>query len=319
MVLDAKQADRQVIVLAGGVGGAKLAYGVSGLVAPERLAIVGNVADDFELYGLHISPDLDTLMYTLAGVANPATGWGVEGDTRQMLDMLACFGETPWFGLGDRDLATHLLRTSWLAGGATLTAVTARLVAALGVGCRLLPATDDLLRTMIDTREMGTLGFQEYFVRHRWQPVVERVWFRRGESCRVTEQVRAALDSADLILIAPSNPVLSIGPILAVDGMRDLLTKRRGPCIVISPFVAGRAVKGPADKLMRELSLENSPRGVAQFYAGLIDGLVIDRKDADAPQPGDIPVLVTDTLMMTGADKVRLAGEALAFGGNLTK
>lgn len=319
MVLDAEQVDHQVVALAGGVGGAKLAFGMAGLVAPGQLAIIGNVADDFELYGLHISPDLDTLLYTLAGVANPATGWGVDGDTRQMLDMLARYGETPWFGLGDRDLATHLLRTTWLADGVTLTEVTSRLALALGVGCRLLPATDDLLRTMIDTRAMGTLGFQEYFVRHRWQPVAERVWFQRGEVCRVTRQVREALESADLIVIAPSNPVLSIGPILAVDGMRDLLAKRRGPCIVISPFVAGRAVKGPADKLMRELSLESSPRGVAQFYASLIDGLVIDRKDADAPQPGDIPVLVTDTLMLTGADKIRLAQEALAFGGNLKK
>lgn len=319
MVLDAKQGDHHVVVLAGGVGGAKLAFGMAGLVAPGRLTIIGNVADDFELYGLHISPDLDTLMYTLAGVANPATGWGVDGDTRQMLDMLARYGEAPWFGLGDRDLATHLLRTTWLADGVTLTEATTRLASALGVGCQLLPATDDLLRTMIDTRAMGTLGFQEYFVRHRWQPVAERVWFRRGEVCDVTEQVRVALESADLIVIAPSNPVLSIGPILTVDGMRDLLTKRRGPCIVISPFVAGRAVKGPADKLMRELSLESSPRGVAHFYASLIDGLVIDRKDADASQPGDIPVLVTDTLMMTGADKIRLAQEALAFGGDLKK
>lgn len=312
MVLDVT---RRVVVLAGGVGGAKLALGMAKQVTPENLAIIGNVADDFELYGLHISPDLDTVMYTLAGVANPATGWGIEGDTRQMLEMMARYGETPWFGLGDRDLATHLLRTRWLAQGITLTEVTARLASALGVASRLLPATDDRLRTMVDTVEHGTLGFQEYFVRHRWQPQVERVWFQRQDGCSVTERARAALECADLIVIAPSNPILSIEPILVVDGMRDLMAKRRGPCIVVSPFVAGRAVKGPADKLMRELSLEHSPRGVARYYAGLIDGLVIDETDAGAPLPEDVKVLVTNTLMVTTDDKARLAGEVLAFGG----
>lgn len=315
MVLDAS---RRVVVLAGGVGGAKLALGMAQRVAPENLAIIGNVADDFELYGLHISPDLDTVMYTLAGVANPATGWGLEGDTRQMLDMLAAYGEAPWFGLGDRDLATHLLRTMWLAEGVSLTEVTRRLASALGITCRLLPATDEPLRTMVDTREYGTLGFQEYFVRYRWQPQVERVWFQAEHHCGVTNEARAALESADLIAVAPSNPVLSIQPILEVDGLRDLLVNRRGPCIVVSPFVAGRAVKGPADKLMRELSLEISPRGVARFYTGLIDGLVIDEADAGAPQPDDVPVLVTNSLMLTADDKARLAGEVLAFGGSLT-
>lgn len=316
MVLDAS---RRVVVLAGGVGGAKLAFGMTQQVTPENLAIIGNVADDFELYGLHISPDLDTLMYTLAGVANPATGWGVEGDTRQMLDMLARYGEAAWFGLGDRDLATHLLRTMWLSEGMTLTEVTRRLASALGVTCRLLPATDDPLRTMVDTAEYGTLGFQEYFVRYRWQPQVQRVWFQAEHHCGVTSAVREALETADLIVIAPSNPVLSIQPILEVDGLRDLLVNRRGPCIVVSPFVAGKAVKGPADKLMRELSLEISPRGVARYYAGLIDGLVIDEADASTPQPDDVPVLVTQTLMLTAEDKARLAGEVLDFGGNLTE
>lgn len=313
MVLDGSL---RVVVLAGGVGGAKLAYGVAKQVSPQRLAIIGNVGDDFEHYGLHISPDLDTVMYTLAEIANPATGWGIEGDTRQMLDMLARYGEEPWFGIGDRDLATHLLRTAWLSAGRPLTEVTARLAAALGVACRLLPATDGLLRTMIDTRELGTLPFQEYFVRHRWQPAVERIWFQRA-GCEVTPQVRQAVEQADLLIIAPSNPLLSIGPILEVDGMRELVAKRRGPCIVVSPFVGGRAVKGPADKLMRELSLDFSPRGLAQFYAGLIDGLVIDESDASAPQPEGTPVLITQTLMASAADKVRLAGEVLAWGGEL--
>ncbi len=316
MVLDGSL---RVVVLAGGVGGAKLAYGVAMQVTPQRLAIIGNVGDDFEHYGLHISPDLDTVMYTLAGIANPTTGWGIEGDTRQMLDMLTRYGEEPWFGIGDRDLATHLLRTAWLSAGHSLTEVMARLSAALGVGCRLLPATDGLLRTMVDTRELGTLPFQEYFVRHRWQPIVERIWFRRDGACEVTRQVCQAVEQADLLIIAPSNPLLSIGPILEVDGMRDLMAKRRGPCIVVSPFVGGRAVKGPADKLMRELALDFSPRGLARFYAGLIDGLVIDESDAGAPQPEETPVLITQTLMVSAADKVRLAGEVLAWGGELAE
>jgi LPPG:FO 2-phospho-L-lactate transferase len=236
-----------------------------------------------------------------------------------MLDMLAGYGEAPWFGLGDRDLATHLLRTMWLSEGVTLSEATRRLASALGIACRLLPVTDDPLRTMVDTAEYGTLGFQEYFVRYRWQPQVERVWFQAEHLCRVTEQVRVALESADLIAIAPSNPVLSIQPILEVGGLRELLANRRGPCIVVSPFIAGRAVKGPADKLMRELSLEISPRGVARFYTGLIDGLVIDEADAGAPQPDDVPVWMTNSLMLTAEDKARLAGEVLAFGGSLTE
>ncbi len=211
---------KSVVALAGGVGGAKLVYGLAQIVPAERLTVVGNVADDFELYGLHISPDLDTVMYTLAGIANPETGWGVAGDSWQMLDMLVRYGEEGWFRLGDRDMATHLLRTYWLAQGLSLTEVTTRLASALGVRQRLLPVTDDPLATLVDTVEYGTLAFQEYFVRRRWQPVARRVWFDGAEMARMTPAVAQALAEADLIILCPSNPVLSIAPILAVQGVR---------------------------------------------------------------------------------------------------
>jgi LPPG:FO 2-phospho-L-lactate transferase len=310
-------ADTQVVVLVGGVGGAKLVYGLAQLLPPEQLTIVGNVADDFQLYGLHVSPDLDTVMYTLAGVANPATGWGLAGDSWAMLDMLARYGEEPWFRLGDRDLATHLLRTQWLAAGVTLTEVTGRLMHGLGVAHRLLPATDDLLMTMVDTVEHGTLPFQEYFVRHRWQPTMQRVWFQGAEHAWVTAAVDEALTQADVIIFSPSNPVLSIGPILAVPGVRERLLTRGGVCVAVSPLVGGRAVKGPTDKLMRELAMEVSPRGLVRFYAGLLDGLMLDVADQGAPRYEEVPVRFTQTLMKSDEDKVRVARELLDWIGSL--
>ncbi|NDJ75835.1 MAG: 2-phospho-L-lactate transferase [Chloroflexi bacterium] len=309
---------KQVVALAGGVGGAKLVYGLSKVLSPGDLTIIGNVGDDFVHYGLHISPDLDTVLYTLAEVANPITGWGLADDTRHMLDMLRRYGEDTWFGLGDHDLATHLLRTHWLGQGHTLTEITARLVLALGVAHPLLPVTDDLLATMVDTVEYGTLPFQEYFVRYRWQPAVERVWFQGADRARMTVEVASALANADMIIFCPSNPVLSIAPILAVPGIREALETRRASSIVVSPFVGGKAVKGPAAKLMNELGLEVSPRGVAQYYAGLVDGLVVDVSDRDLPLPDRVEILTTRTLMQSGADKVRLAKQILDWVGSRT-
>lgn len=307
----------KVVALAGGVGGAKLVYGLSKVLSPERLSIIGNVADDFKLYGLHISPDLDTVMYTLAGVANPATGWGLTDDTTQMLEMLARYGEDTWFRLGDRDVATHVLRTHGLAQGKTLTEVTARLAVGLGVQHPLLPVTNDRLATIVDTVEGESLEFQDYFVRHRWQPSVRRVWFWGAEDAHMTEQVKTTLESADLIVFCPSNPVLSIAPILAVPGVREILGTRRGACIAVSPFVGGKAVKGPASKLMPELGLDITPRGVIRYYDGLLDGLVIDEADGSQDLPGEIPVLVTRTLMQTDDDKVRLAEDLLRWAGSV--
>lgn len=307
----------KVVALAGGVGGAKLVYGLSKILPPDQLTIIGNVADDFQLYGLHISPDLDTVMYTLAGAANPATGWGLAGDTWHMIEMLSRYGEESWFRLGDRDLATHLLRTLGLAQGMTLTEVTARLASHLGVLHRLLPATDDPLSTIVDTVEHGSLEFQDYFVRRRWQPTVQRVWFRGVDQARMTDQARDVLQSADVIVLCPSNPVLSIEPILAVPGVREMVARRRGVCVAVSPFVGGRAVKGPASKIMPEMGLDISPRGVVRYYAGLLDGFVIDEADRGEEITGEISVLVTRTLMQTDEDKVRLAGELLHWAGSI--
>ncbi|MBI5958470.1 MAG: 2-phospho-L-lactate transferase [Chloroflexi bacterium] len=313
MVLTSKK----VVALAGGVGGAKLVYGLSKVLPFDQLAIVGNVADDFGLYGLHISPDLDTVMYTLAGVANPATGWGLAGDSWQMLDMLSRYGEDAWFRLGDRDLATHLLRSHWLAEGITLTEITARLMRGLGSPFRLLPVTDDPLSTIVDTVEHGALDFQEYFVRHRWLPTVKKVWFRGAEQARMTGAVAEALRTADLIIFCPSNPVLSIQPVLAVPGVREAIERRRGICIAVSPFVGGKAVKGPASKMMPELGLEITPRGLLQYYAGLLDGLVIDESDQQERPVEGAAVLLTKTLMQTDEDKIRLADVILEWSGSI--
>jgi LPPG:FO 2-phospho-L-lactate transferase len=315
MVLDPLDPQNNVVALAGGVGGAKLAYGLANVLAPDQLTIIGNVGDDFELYGLHISPDLDTVMYTLAEVANPATGWGLAGDTWQMLDMLKCYGEDPWFRLGDRDLATHVLRTHWLAQGITLTEVTERLAHGLGVQHRFLPVTDDPLRTMVDTVEEGPLGFQEYFVRRQWQPTVTRVWFEGADRARLTARVETVLQEARIIIVCPSNPVLSIMPILAVPGVRAALEQRHGTCIAVSPFIGGQAVKGPAVKIMGELNLDISPGGLVGYYGGLLDGLVIDEADRESAAKEDIPLLVTRTLMQSAEDKERLARECLEWVG----
>lgn len=303
---------KQIVALAGGVGGAKLASGLATVVPPGQLTVIGNVADDFELYGLHISPDLDTLMYTLAGIANPVTGWGIAGDTWRTLEMLKRYGDEGWFRLGDFDFATHLLRTDWLRRGDTLTAVTARLAAGLGLPHRLLPATDDPLATVVDTVEHGPLEFQEYFVRRRWEPTVRRVWFRGAELARIPAPVDAAVRSADVIVFCPSNPVLSIAPILAVRGMREALAARRGSCVAVSPFIGGQAVKGPAAKIMPELGLDISPGGLLGYYAGLLDGLVIDESERALVAQGQ-PVLVTRTLMQTQEDRIRLAEEILLW------
>lgn len=310
---------KRVVALAGGVGGAKLAYGLAQVVPSQQLTIIGNVADDLELYGLHISPDLDTVMYTLAGRVNPETGWGLADESWHMREMLRAYGEDAWFGLGDRDLATHALRTEALRRGARLTEITARLARALGVEARLLPVTDNPYVTMVDTVEKGTLGFQEYFVRYGWQPTVERIWFRGKEQAHITDEVRAALDEADMIVVCPSNPVLSIEPILAVPGMREQIQSRSVPCVAVSPFIGGEVVKGPAKKLMGELGLDISPQGLAKYYAGVIDGLVVDVSDAEVSRTLALPVLVTPTLMTTSSDKRRLAEEIIQWVGRISR
>ncbi|MFI2752930.1 2-phospho-L-lactate transferase [Cellulomonas sp. P22] len=304
-----------VTVLAGGVGGAKLAQGLARCV--EDLTVVVNTADDVELYGLAISPDLDTVMYTLAGVANPATGWGVIDETYEALGAMQRLGEPTWFTLGDRDLATHVLRTDRLRQGRPLSAVTAELAAALGVRARLLPMTDDRVATIVET-PAGTLGFQEYFVARRHQDEVVGLTFDGIDAARPAPGVLAALADADVVVLAPSNPFVSIGPVLAVPGVRAALAGTRARRVGVSPIVAGDALKGPAADMLRGLGHEVSALGVARLYQGLLDVLCIDEQDRELAAPIEdlgIEVLVTQAVMQGPEDRERLARELLVAAG----
>ncbi|NDJ87029.1 MAG: 2-phospho-L-lactate transferase [Chloroflexi bacterium] len=302
----------QVVALAGGVGGAKLAHGLARILPPGHLTVVVNVGDDFERYGLHISPDLDTVMYTLAEIANPSTGWGLVDESWQALTMMAQYGEDTWFRLGDRDLATHLLRTDALRSGQRLTEITARLAHKLGVAHTILPASDEPMATMVHTREKGILPFQQYFVKYRWQPTVIDLQYEGGDRAQVSGEVRAAVAAADLLVICPSNPLLSVAPILAVAGLRELIEQRQMSCIAVSPLIGGKAVKGPTAKLMREMGHEPSVLGIARFYNGLIDVLVVDSEDQQAigqvlSQFPALSIFEMPILMKTVADRESVA------------
>ena len=304
------------MALAGGVGGAKLAAGLQSVLPAGDLSVVVNTADDFDLWGLHICPDLDTVMYTLAGMANPETGWGIVGVSFESLNMLGLYGEDTWFKLGDRDLATHMLRTKRLRSGGTLTGVTATLSGALGVESAVLPMTDDPVSTILQTPE-GRLEFQEYFVRRRQRDEVLAVELRGIEDARPSAEVLAAISGADAIVFCPSNPVVSVGPILAVPGMREVLVSSRVPKVAVSPIVGGRALKGPADKMLLSLGHEVSATGVAAMYSGLVDGMVVDSVDEDERagiEDIGMRVLVTDAVMRDARDRARLARETLEFG-----
>jgi LPPG:FO 2-phospho-L-lactate transferase len=306
----------KVCALAGGVGGAKLAAGLQDVLQPGELTIVVNTADDFELWGLRICPDLDTVMYTLAGIANPQTGWGVQGESFGALDMLASYGEETWFKLGDRDLATHVLRTARLHAGETLTGITTNLSAALGVGSSILPMCDEPVATVLDTPD-GPLEFQEYFVRRGQRDEVIGVDLRGFEGARPTDAVSRALAAADVVVLCPSNPVVSIGPILAVPGMQKALAASRAPKVAVSPLVGGRALKGPADRMLDTLGYEVSATGVARIYEALVDGMVVDGLDAGERagiEALGMKVLITDAVMRDAGDRARLAMEVLQFG-----
>jgi LPPG:FO 2-phospho-L-lactate transferase len=302
-----------IVALAGGVGGAKFAQGLAGVVDPGSLTVVVNTADDFDLWGLRISPDLDTVMYTLAGIANPETGWGIAGDTRHTLDGIAAYGANPWFLLGDRDFATHILRTQLLRTGVRLTEVTDRLARALGVHSPLLPMSDEPVATVIHSAGQ-ILDFQEYFVARRQQDTVDAVSFSGIESTRPTPEVLAAIAAAGVIVICPSNPIVSIGPILAVPGMRDALAASPAVKIGISPIVGGRALKGPADRMLASLGHEPTALGVGRMYKDLLDVFVIDEIDRDlAPliEALGLRTMVAQTVMGDRADRERLAAEVL--------
>ena len=307
--------DKNIAVLIGGVGGAKLASGLVEAVPPERLTFIVNTGDDFWHLGLKICPDLDTLMYTLAGVVNREWGWGVADDSTVALDSLARhYHVEPWFRLGDKDLATHLLRTHWLRLGHSLTEVTACLGERLGLRATILPMCDQEVPTMVNTVERGELGFQEYFVKYGWKPTIRSIRHQGCESARLSPLVRQALVDADIVLIAPSNPWLSLAPILAVPGFRDLLQGLAAPLVAVTPIIAGDAVKGPTAKIMRELGLEVSAREVARFYSGLIDGFVDDRRNQPFAIKG-LRTVQTNTLMLDQADKVALASAVLGWIG----
>ena len=269
-------------MLSGGVGAARLLAGLIRVRPPEQITAIVNVGDDVELHGLHVSPDLDTITYTLAGAIDPERGWGLVDETWHAMDALSRYpGARAWFNLGDRDLGTHLFRTDRLRAGLALSAVTAEITAAWGLACRLLPVSDDPVRTMVTVEDEGEIGFQEYFVRRRHDVAVRSVRFAGADQARPGPGVLDAIASAAAVVIAPSNPIVSIDPLLAVPGVRDAVAARRDEVVAVSPIVAGAALKGPADRLLRDLGHESSVVGVARLYAPLAGTLVIDEADAD--------------------------------------
>ncbi len=303
----------RVLALAGGVGGAKLALGLSRTLSSGQVTVVANTGDDEVFHGLNVSPDLDTLMYTLAGLANPATGWGLAGDTFGALEMLKRYGADAWFGLGDRDLATHIERTRLLRQGWSLSEVTRHFCGKLGVKVDLVPMSDQPVRTTVKTSQ-GELHFQDYFVRLGCEPVIQDVRFQGAEDARVSPGFERVLDSAQVIVYCPSNPVVSIGPILSLPGVRKRVASFKGPRIAVSPIVGEQALRGPAAKMLLELGEEVSCVGVARRLADICDVLVIDTQDAhratEVRATGLEPV-VLGTIMETDADKERLAAQVM--------
>jgi LPPG:FO 2-phospho-L-lactate transferase len=310
----------RIVALAGGVGGAKLADGLARRIG-EALTVVVNTGDDFEHLGLHISPDLDTVMYTLAGIANPATGWGVAGETWVTLEQVGRLGGPDWFKLGDRDLATHILRTQRLRAGGRLSDITTDLCGVLGIAARILPMSDDPVRTIVRSGDKR-YPFQDYFVRLKCAVPVTSLHFDGAASARPSAEVTAALTDSALsaIIVCPSNPYLSIDPILAVPGMPGLIRNADVPIIAVSPIIGGAAVKGPAAKIMTELGATPSVTGIAEHYCGLIDGLMIDTIDAGLAggiEAIGVRVRITDILMRDADDRQRLAQECIAFAKEL--
>lgn len=310
----------RVVALSGGIGGAKLALGLYRTLPPDGLMVVCNTGDDFEHLGLSISPDLDTVLYTLAGIANPKTGWGRANETWTFMQALEQLGGETWFKLGDADLATHLERTRRLAAGESLSAITADLCRRLAVRARVAPMCDQPVRTMVQT-ESGVLPFQRYFVERRCEPKVAGFEFRGASEARPTPALCEALasDRVEAVVICPSNPFISIDPIFAVPGIRAAMAACRVPVVAVSPIIGGRAVKGPTAKMMTELGLPTSARAVAAHYDGLLDGFILDAADAAEAEVIDLPCLTTRTLMASEDDKRTLAAEVLAFANRLGK
>jgi LPPG:FO 2-phospho-L-lactate transferase len=306
-----------IVVLAGGVGAARFLQGVVAALPVRDLTIIGNVGDDTEIAGLHVSPDLDTVLYTLTGESDEDQGWGVRGDSSRALERARSLGHDAWFWLGDLDIGLHLTRTEALNAGLPLSAVTTQLAGALGLEDRLVPVTDDRLRTIIETPD-GDLDFQTYYVRRGHRDEVVGIRFDGAAAAAPAPGVVDAIGRAAAIIVAPSNPLISIGPILAVPGISEALRARSVPCVAVSPIVGGQALRGPAAEMMRSLGLQPSPAGVAGLYDGLIDAIVIDDVDhalaAEVEQRG-VAVRITDTIMRDAAARRHLATVALEVAG----
>jgi LPPG:FO 2-phospho-L-lactate transferase len=294
----------KVVCLSGGVGGAKLARGLHDVLPAGDLTVVGNVGDDVEVLGLYVSPDLDSVLYALAGLNDEARGWGRADESWRVLEAARVLGGEDWFQLGDLDIGLHLVRTQALRRGEPLSVVTRRLASAAGLETTLLPATDDVLRTQIVT-PAGTFGLQEWFVARRHEDEVDAVVYDGAETASAAPGVLDAVRDADAIVFAPSNPYVSLGPILAVPGIRAAVLERRVRCVAVSPLIGGHAVKGPLDRMLTRMAGGTTPAHVARCYEGLIDVLLIDR--ADAPATADVSLLVSDTLMDDRAASRRLA------------
>ncbi|MCV0402544.1 MAG: 2-phospho-L-lactate transferase [Chloroflexi bacterium] len=302
----------RVTLLAGGTGGAKLARGLALLGDAVDLTVIANVADDTEMHGLHVSPDIDAICYHLAGIADTERGWGIAGDTRSAHAMLERLGAPAWFTIGDADLATSIERTRRLRDGQRLTEVVTAMASALRIGARVLPATDDRYRTVVVT-DAGPLEFQDYFVRLRQEPEVRELTFDGADTARPTNEMLEAIAGADLVVIGPSNPLVSIAPIVALPGVRSAIEAARGSRVAVSPIVAGAALKGPAARMLASLGHEVSARGVARIYAGLVERFVIDLADADAAPSIEALGLAVDVLptIMSGDEQARALAAAV--------
>jgi LPPG:FO 2-phospho-L-lactate transferase len=313
--LNSRSGTSHYLALTGGVGGAKLALGLTRLLPPEQLSFAVNVGDDFEHMGLHICPDLDTLLYTLAGASNPETGWGRRDESWTFMTAVRALGGPDWFNLGDKDLAVHVQRTRDLRDGATLTAAMAALAEGFGVRYALLPVSDDPVRTLVDTDE-GELPFQHYFVRRRCEPAVRGIRFDGAQQARLNPAIAARLDDPALagVIICPSNPYLSVDPLLAVPGLRDRLAQLNRPVVAVSPIVAGQALKGPTAKLMQELAVPATADAVAAHYQGIASAFVLDTQDAgltDAVATLGLHPSVAQSVMVSLQDRVDLAQHVL--------
>ena len=312
---------RSITCLAGGVGAARFLDGLSRVYPPDRITVIVNTGDDLEYLGAYISPDIDILTYTLAGIVDEEKGWGIRGDTYRCMEQLERYSAETWFRVGDRDFATHLLRTAFLQQGFNLSEVTEKIRSALGVKVRILPMSNDRVATKIKT-SAGLLEFQEYFVKRKFSDKVEDVTYEGANHAVPPEAVLSSLKTSEAIILCPSNPILSIGPILAIPGIREALGRARGKIVGISPIVGGKALKGPLDRVMADLGLEVSPYGVAKLYQGVLDGFVIDEVDKHLSPRIErlgMKVVATRTVMNEPEVRVRLAEETVKLAEGIKK